>query len=166
MIEVRPTVLLLSCIGALALTPPVVLGQDGGIIEGMAIEEIAEEGVKAAVIAGVLSGAEAEQLGEAAELIYDSPDERTQEPGEVDREFIEMLGTGLKAEVEQGRMDESDAWSIYLGAVADVRTWYNNYPVHVFGAEAKQLLDGMFNDGMGYSPNTLHNTNLARHDAW
>ena len=34
------------------------------------------------------------------------------------------LVRGLKAEVEQGRMDESDAWAIYLGSVADVRTWY------------------------------------------
>ena len=73
MIHARPTVVsLLACIGSLALFTAVVHGQNGGIIEGMAIEEIAEEGVKAAVIAGVLSGAEAEQLGEAAELVYDS----------------------------------------------------------------------------------------------
>ena len=124
MLHARPTALLLACIGSFTLVTAVVHGQDGGIIEGMAIEEIAEEGVKAAVIAGVLSGAEAEQLGEAAELIYDSPDDRVQEPGEVDREFIEMLGASLKSEVEQGRMNESDAWSIYLGSVADVRTWY------------------------------------------
>mmetsp|Transcript_5036 Transcript_5036/g.15329 ORF Transcript_5036/g.15329 Transcript_5036/m.15329 type:complete len:443 (+) Transcript_5036:20-1348(+) len=50
--------------------------------------------------------------------------------------------------------------------LADVREWYNNYPLQVFGDEAKDLLDGIFNDGMGYSPNSLHNTNLARHDAW
>ena len=49
---------------------------------------------------------------------------------------------------------------------ADVRTWYNNYPMTVFGPDAKDLLDGMFNDGMGYSPGGLHNTALARHDAW
>ena len=95
-----------------------------GIAEAMAIEELAEEGVKAAVIAGVLSGAEAEQLGEAAEQVYDSPDERSDDPGEVDREFIGMLGEMLKSEVEQGRMSESDGWSIYLASVADVRTWY------------------------------------------
>lgn len=49
---------------------------------------------------------------------------------------------------------------------ADVRTWYNNYPLQVFGSEAKDFLDGMFNDGMGYNPERLPNTNLARHDAW
>lgn len=49
---------------------------------------------------------------------------------------------------------------------SDVRNWYNNYPLEVFGDEAKELLDGIFNDGMGYSPNTLVNTNLARHDDW
>ena len=35
---------------------------------------------------------------------------------------------------------------------ADVRSWYNNYPIQVFGKRAKELLDGIFNDGMGYSP--------------
>lgn len=48
----------------------------------------------------------------------------------------------------------------------DVRAWYNNYPLQVFGTQAHELLDGIFNDGMGYSPNTLPRTNLARHDEW
>lgn len=49
---------------------------------------------------------------------------------------------------------------------ADVRKWYNSYPLQVFGAESKGLLDGIFNDGMDYNPNRLHNTNLTRHDQW
>eukprot|EP00911_Craspedida_sp_UC1_P000441 UC1_evm1s334 len=49
---------------------------------------------------------------------------------------------------------------------ADVRSWYNNYPLTIFGKEAKSLLYGIFNDGMGYNPSTLHNTNLSRHDDW
>ena len=48
----------------------------------------------------------------------------------------------------------------------DARAWYTNYPLHVFGSDAKELLDGIFNDGMGYTPNGLHNTNLARQDQW
>ena len=47
-----------------------------------------EEGVKAAVVAGVITGAEAQLLGEAAERVYDSPEERDDSPEEVDREFI------------------------------------------------------------------------------
>jgi hypothetical protein len=49
---------------------------------------------------------------------------------------------------------------------ADVRSFYNNYPLHVFGADAKELLDGVLNDDMGYSPHSLAKTNLARHDQW
>lgn len=49
---------------------------------------------------------------------------------------------------------------------ADVRAWYNNYPVELFGVDAKELLDGIFSDGMGYSPRELPRTNRARYDAW
>lgn len=49
---------------------------------------------------------------------------------------------------------------------ADVRAWYNNYPLQVFGTEAKGLLDGIFNDGMDYNPTKLPNTNVARNNAW
>ena len=90
------------------------------------IDEIAEEGVKAAVVAGLISEEEAEQMGEAAELIYDTkPGEGdAPSPEEVDREFVGMLGGELKAAVESGSMSESDAWSVYLATVADVRSWY------------------------------------------
>ena len=49
---------------------------------------------------------------------------------------------------------------------ADLRAWHISFFKQVFGAEAEQLLDGLFFDGMGYSPSGLHNTNLARNDAW
>merc|ERR1719182_1367949 len=49
---------------------------------------------------------------------------------------------------------------------ADLRAWHTGYFKQVFGAEAEQLLDGLFFDGMGYSPRGLHNTNLVRNDAW
>jgi hypothetical protein len=49
---------------------------------------------------------------------------------------------------------------------ADLRAWHSSYPMQVFGAEAEQLLDGLFFDNMGYNPRDLHNTNLARNDAW
>lgn len=51
-------------------------------------------------------------------------------------------------------------------SLAAVRTFYNNYPLEVFGSEAKELLDGVFHDGMGYNPHSLPNTNLARNDDW
>ena len=49
---------------------------------------------------------------------------------------------------------------------ADVRSWYNNYPLHVFGEDAEELLDGLLSDSMGYSPGWLKNTNQARYDAF
>lgn len=49
---------------------------------------------------------------------------------------------------------------------ADLRAWHTSYFKQVFGAEAEQLLDGLFFDSMGYSPQGLQNTNLARNDAW
>ena len=90
------------------------------------IDEIAEEGVKAAVVAGLISEEQAEQMGEAAELIYESePGEGdAPRPEEVDREFVGMLGEELKSAVESGSMSEADAWSVYLSTVADVRSWY------------------------------------------
>ena len=125
MIQLRFSVVLLVCAFLSQLAHAQNQGDSpGGIIEGLAIEEIAEEGVKAAVVAGVLSGTEAQQLGEAAERIYDSPEERSDRPEDIDRDFIELLGESLKSEVEQGRMTESDGWSIYLSSVADVRSWY------------------------------------------
>eukprot|EP00039_Didymoeca_costata_P020874 m.342719 g.342719 ORF g.342719 m.342719 type:complete len:439 (-) comp21751_c0_seq1:144-1460(-) len=48
----------------------------------------------------------------------------------------------------------------------EVRSFYNNYPLQVFGADAKDLLDGIFNDGMGYNPDRFPRTNLSRHDEW
>eukprot|EP01052_Picozoa_sp_SAG31_P045222 SAG31_NODE_8176_length_1502_cov_2.240200_1_plen_135_part_10 len=39
-------------------------------------------------------------------------------------------------------------------------------PLQVFGADAKVLLDGLFNDGMGYNPTRFQGVSLARHDAW
>jgi hypothetical protein len=48
---------------------------------------------------------------------------------------------------------------------SDVRAWYNNYPLHVFGADAKELLDGLFNDGMDYSPFPTA-TSRTRYNAW
>ncbi|MEC7352085.1 MAG: hypothetical protein VYD99_03085, partial [Planctomycetota bacterium] len=83
------------------------------------IDEIAEEGVKAAVVAGLISEEEAEQMGEAAELIYETEPGEGDEPSpeEVDREFVGMLGGELKAAVESGSMSESDAWSVYLATV-------------------------------------------------
>ena len=54
-------------------------------------------------------------------------------------------------------------------SVPAVRTWYNNYPLEVFGDEAKGLLDGIINDGMGYSPSLLMPANVirrARNDAY
>ena len=49
---------------------------------------------------------------------------------------------------------------------ADLRAWHIGYPKEVFGADAAQLLDGLFFDGMGYIPQGLRNTNVARNDAW
>ena len=51
-------------------------------------------------------------------------------------------------------------------SLPEVRAWYNNYPLTVFGDDAAALLDGIFNDGMGYAPNSLVNTNLARNDQY
>ena len=116
-------VLLLSC-PVLLVRPLAAVQSEAELMES--IDEIAEEGVKAAVVAGLISEEEAEQMGEAAELIYDTePGEGdTPSPEEVDREFVGMLGGELKAAVEAGAMNESDAWSVYLSTVADVRTWY------------------------------------------
>ena len=116
------------CCGFLAGATLQSQAQEGsdpsGIVEAMAIEEIAEEGVKAAVVAGILTGEEAEALGAAADVIYTEPGAGSEEPEEIDRAFIGLLGESLKSEVEQGRMDESEGWAIYLEAVADVRSWY------------------------------------------
>eukprot|EP01047_Picozoa_sp_COSAG01_P096218 COSAG01_NODE_26761_length_704_cov_0.803306_1_plen_181_part_10 len=51
-------------------------------------------------------------------------------------------------------------------SVPAVRSFYNHYPLEVFGADAKGLLDGLFNDGMGYNPGRFKGVSLARHDAW
>lgn len=51
-------------------------------------------------------------------------------------------------------------------SVPAVRDFYNHYPLEVFGADAKELLDGMFNDGMGYNPQRFAGVSLERHDAW
>ena len=47
-------------------------------------------------------------------------------------------------------------------SVPAVRDFYNHYPLEVFGADAKELLDGMFNDGMGYNPQR-HATHSTHH---
>jgi hypothetical protein len=50
---------------------------------------------------------------------------------------------------------------------SEVRSFYNNWPLKIFGDEAKELVDGIFNDGMGYSPNALGKyTGLDRYDEW
>lgn len=51
-------------------------------------------------------------------------------------------------------------------SVPELREWYNSYPLQVFGEDAKDLLDGIFNDGMGYNPTELPNTNQARVDQY
>ena len=53
---------------------------------------------------------------------------------------------------------------------SDVRSFYNNFPLKIFGDEAKELVDGLFHDGMGYGPEELlvhgHSTNVARTEAY
>ena len=51
-------------------------------------------------------------------------------------------------------------------SVPEVRKWFVSYPIQVFGDDAKQLLDGVFFDGMGYNPQRFKGVSLARHDAW
>jgi hypothetical protein len=51
-------------------------------------------------------------------------------------------------------------------SVAEVRKWFISYSIHVFGTDAKELLDGQFYDGMGYNPNRFAGVSLPRHDAW
>eukprot|EP01050_Picozoa_sp_SAG11_P017771 SAG11_NODE_2600_length_3182_cov_3.935777_2_plen_513_part_00 len=50
--------------------------------------------------------------------------------------------------------------------VPEVRKWCNGYPVQVFGTAVKELLDGLFYDGMGYNPGRYAGVSRARHDAW
>jgi len=67
---------------------------------------------------------------------------------------------------DDGNVLKSSQGPFLNHSVREVRNWVNGYPLEVFGNDSKNLLDGVFYDGMDYNPHQFANTNIDRHDAW